>query len=136
MKKREFEMTILVGTDFGAGSDRALEHAISLAEQRSARLCIVHVCRTTWAADGEMTALLRAGMRLEALRAHVAEQVHADAYLRLGQPAPCLLDAIQELRPDLVILGSHGRGAVRRALLGSVTARLCRKSPVPVLVVP
>jgi nucleotide-binding universal stress UspA family protein len=59
--------------------------------------------------------------------------VPAGTELRTGQPAPELLAA---LRPgDLVVLTPHGRGGVRRWLLGSVAEKLVRLAPAPVLLV-
>jgi hypothetical protein len=47
-----------------------------------------------------------------------------------------LLDAIDELDPQLVVVGSHGRTGVKRVLMGSISESLARRSPVAVLIVP
>ena len=47
-----------------------------------------------------------------------------------------LLDAIEELGPQLVVLGSHGRSGVARVLMGSISESLTRRSHVPGLIVP
>lgn len=52
------------------------------------------------------------------------------------QPARVLVDAAVELDADLIAIATHGRGPVMRALIGSVTDRVVRMAPVPVLVVP
>lgn len=57
----------------------------------------------------------------------------AHAVLR-GQPAETLLDWIDRHRPDLVIVGNRGVPRLERTLLGSVSAALVDRSPVPVLV--
>jgi nucleotide-binding universal stress UspA family protein len=57
----------------------------------------------------------------------------AHAVLR-GQPAETLLDWIDRHRPDLVIVGNRGVSILERTLLGSVSAALIDRSPVPVLV--
>ena len=51
-----------------------------------------------------------------------------------GQPAETLLDWIDRHRPDLVIVGNRGVSILERTLLGSVSAALVDRSPVPVLV--
>jgi nucleotide-binding universal stress UspA family protein len=67
--------------------------------------------------------------------AEVPEDVSATGRLRMGSPA-------KEIRKecaagvDLLVLGSRGYGAVRRVLLGSVTAKLVHSAPCPVLLVP
>ena len=58
----------------------------------------------------------------------------ATAEVLTGSPAVTLLDAI---RPDdLVVMTTHGRGGVRRWLLGSVADKLVRAAAAPVLLVP
>lgn len=52
------------------------------------------------------------------------------------QPARVIVDAAVELQVDLIAIATHGRGPVMRALIGSVTDRVVRLAPVPVLVVP
>ncbi|MBX5442034.1 MAG: universal stress protein [Solirubrobacteraceae bacterium] len=58
----------------------------------------------------------------------------ADVELRLGDAAEQLLDVAAEA--DLLVLGSRGYGPVRRVLLGSVSGRVVRDAPCPVIVVP
>lgn len=55
--------------------------------------------------------------------------------LRRGEAASELLTRIRDTRPDLVVMGSHGRGGFQRAVLGSIAAEVVRSSPVPVLVI-
>jgi nucleotide-binding universal stress UspA family protein len=74
-------------------------------------------------------ALLRA---VEPLRTRGLSTAHT--VLR-GRPADALLDWIDGHRPDLVIVGTRGNSVVTQALVGSVSAELIDRSPVPVLVV-
>jgi nucleotide-binding universal stress UspA family protein len=59
---------------------------------------------------------------------------HTEARLVDGRPAVALAEASGDL--DLLVMGSHGRGAVRRALLGSVSSEVVDRARCPVLVVP
>lgn len=52
-----------------------------------------------------------------------------------GKAAKAILEMVEELGPDLIVIGSHGRGGLDQLLLGSVTDRVLRKSRAPVLVV-
>jgi len=52
-----------------------------------------------------------------------------------GEPGPSIVEAAASEQVDLVIVGSHGRGAVKRFVLGSVSEYVVRRASCPVLVV-
>jgi nucleotide-binding universal stress UspA family protein len=52
-----------------------------------------------------------------------------------GNPPEVILRSIRECEHDLVVMGSHGHGRLHRALLGSVSYRVLRDSPVPVMLI-
>lgn len=52
-----------------------------------------------------------------------------------GDPAQAVASAARRERCDLVLMGTHGHGALRQALLGSVATKVIGRSGVPVLVV-
>jgi nucleotide-binding universal stress UspA family protein len=60
--------------------------------------------------------------------------VEAKFRLRMGSPAPAILDTAREERATMIALSTHGRSGLSRFLLGSVAEELLRTSPVPVLV--
>jgi nucleotide-binding universal stress UspA family protein len=51
-----------------------------------------------------------------------------------GHPVPVLQEHIKAHRPDLLVLGSHGRSGVARLMMGSVAENIVRESPVPALI--
>ncbi len=55
--------------------------------------------------------------------------------VEFGAPGPVLCDLAKERSADLVVVGSRGRGAFKRALLGSVSAHVVHNAPCPVLVI-
>ncbi|CAN5619669.1 universal stress protein [soil metagenome] len=57
-------------------------------------------------------------------------------HLPTGSPATVILQAIRDLGADVVVMTTHGRGALGRAWVGSVTDRVMRESPCPVLLLP
>lgn len=75
--------------------------------------------------------------QIEALAASLRERgVDAEALLVQGPTAATILEQAADLRAELIVIGSHGRGALYRALLGSVSADVLRGARQPVLVVP
>jgi len=62
--------------------------------------------------------------------------VNARALMATGSPVTAVLNEAKRLNAELIVVGSHGHGLLYDALLGSVSAGILRKSPIPVLVVP
>lgn len=56
--------------------------------------------------------------------------------VRVGPPRDVVLAAVEELKPRMLVLGTHGRTGLKRLLLGSVSEDITRRSPVPVFLVP
>lgn len=133
---------ILLPTDGSDGTDRIVEHAIHIARENDATLHVLHVVNTSVvpldahsrAIYDEMEAAGRSSVDQICDRA-VDAGVHAIADLRHGTPHSEILDYAQEHDIDLIVLGTHGRGGVSRALLGSVAERVVRLSEAPVLTV-
>ncbi len=135
---------ILVPTDFETASAGALEVATSLALTCNAKVTLLHV----WAIpiypymdfmlnSDVITRVEDAAVKHLAQALEKLQKVLPDAQSRLktGEPGPGIVDAIAELKPDLVVMGTHGRHGIERVLLGSVAEKLVRLSPVPVLTV-
>jgi nucleotide-binding universal stress UspA family protein len=55
--------------------------------------------------------------------------------LRSGVPHQEIVALARDERADLIVIGTHGRGGINRALLGSVADRVVRLAPCPVLTV-
>ena len=72
--------------------------------------------------------------KLDAWKAEYEEAV-LRPMVREGKPATTILEVAADLDPDLIVIGSHGRGGLDHLLLGSVTERVLRKATAPVLVV-
>jgi nucleotide-binding universal stress UspA family protein len=137
---------ILVAIDGSPDADRALAEAIDMADCEHARLTLFSavtmppavaytgvsgdvVTRLTQEAEAETEHVLRAALE------RVPESVSVTS-VRSGDPArPALLRQLKQGGYDLVVMGSRGRGALRSALLGSVSHYILHHSPVPVLIV-
>ena len=128
-----------------------MQMACSIAKAYSARLCLFHVVEPepSYTAYGftpdEFPALhayqeeakRRAAGKLEELLAGVKPELpDATCQIAEGSPLHALLDYIKEIGADLVVLGSHGHGAIASLLLGSVAEGMVRKAACPTLIVP
>lgn len=137
---------ILVGIDFSDSSAGAMYHALALAEKLGAVLHLVHIAPSTsnlavptdigMGMPAEFEDAKRAREQLERLRVMLGAKSAVEIHLRMGDAVQGLLQTITELVPDMVVIGSHGRSAVMRILLGSVSTQIIHQCPVPVLVVP
>lgn len=56
-------------------------------------------------------------------------------FIHMGKPAPEIIRTAKEWPADLIVIGSHGRHGIQRALLGSVAEEVMRHAPCPVLVI-
>lgn len=138
---------ILVATDLepDSASARALDLAIDLATGFGAALTLVHVHEFPAVAyphaavnfaSLQASVLDAASEALVAFAASVRERFpQAKSVLRRGRPWEEILAAAAEYRADLIVIGTHGRRGLSRALLGSVAEKVVRLSPVPVLTV-
>jgi nucleotide-binding universal stress UspA family protein len=134
---------ILVPVDFGESSKQAVEMAVDLAKQYGAELTLVHTWEVPVYGYGAMefsamdmlTPIQEAATgQLDALVAEVRKQhPKVKGVLMRGVPWRELLSVIEEAKPDLVVMGTHGRRGVGRAILGSVAEKIVRLSPAPVL---
>lgn len=136
---------ILVATDFGPSAERAVEVALDLGTRGGAEIVLLHVWQAPAFAYSGMTysvhdvlAPIRDEAQLAldlAIERASLRSMNVTGLLRAGRPWVEIRDAIDELHPDLVVLGTAGRRALARVLLGSVAEKIVRISPVPVLTV-
>jgi nucleotide-binding universal stress UspA family protein len=137
---------ILVALDFDPISEHALDYAIDLGERLGARVTVIHVYSlpVLMALDGEYLptpesasdkATLAQKNLDTALARYAGRKVQLSSVLRIGAAAEEVCAQAKELAADLVVVGTHGRGALGRALLGSVAQSVLHASPVPVLTI-
>lgn len=143
---------ILVPTDGSDTAENAVEHALDIAEKYGAEvhaLYVVDVDSMSLSLGAEQVDRLQQGQfdemeevksKAEEATGYVADaaRVHgleAVEHIAGGQPHRVVAEYAEDHDIDLVVMGSHGRSGVKRALLGSVTERTLRSTDVPVLVV-
>jgi len=133
---------ILLATDLSPASDGAAIQAIELAHDLGAELLVVSVIDSpTIRAVGlgsQRPDVVRASREIAA-QALVgrgrAAGVRVTFLIWDGDPGQSIVDAATSEQVDLVVVGSHGRGAVGRFLVGSVSEYVVRNARCPVLVV-
>ncbi len=136
--------SILVPTDGSREVEQALEHAFDLADTHNATIRALYV----------INAAKYGGLQLETALKGIDNALHSEGEaavnrvdqlapadvtvetaVRKGSPSQVIVDEADTVACDLVVMGTHGRGGIDRLLLGSVTERVVRRSPVPVLTV-
>jgi nucleotide-binding universal stress UspA family protein len=137
--------TILLATDGSPSAQRATDIAIELAGSLDATLRVVSVWHVPVYDYGyvpvqytpELDEAQRDGATHaaeHAVKAATTAGVHATSEIRQGPAAEEICAAAEETAADLIVLGAHGWGAMRRILLGSVSTAVLRHAPCPVLV--
>ena len=134
---------VLLATDLNRTSELATDRAFDLAHRHSADLLVVSVIDP----NDLRQQTGRAGSRWDEVRDR-----HHDAAEKLvargrtigvsvsflvwtGDPGASIVSAAEAESVDLVVVGTHGRGAIGRLFLGSVSEHVVRNAPCPVLVV-
>lgn len=128
---------ILAATDFSHRADRALERAALLCQAGSARLEIVH------AVDPDRPAALvtaEAGLSRDLLdeqRRSLLDrfEIHAGTHLYEGEAFQGIASAIDDLKPDLLVIGAYRRRLLQDTFVGTTAERAIRRSGIPVLMV-
>ena len=137
---------IVCATDFSEPSQEALRYATSLASRANARLDVLYVL--DWP-DGERPHhppfdvpeyrryLQDEGMRQlrAAVPAAARDWCEVRETVAVGRPWREILRVAAEVEADLIVLGTHGRGAFDRVLFGSTASHVVRQAACPVLTV-
>lgn len=131
---------ILVATDFGEASDAALTYGRALARTFGATLHVLHVVENFFmrptVADPYLLQATAAKRLNELLTDEDRVTLRAHAVIETsGAPAAAITAYARSANIDLIVMGTHGRGAVEHLLMGSVAERVVRTAPCPVLTV-
>lgn len=139
---------IVVGIDGSPHAERALHWALDEAERRGAKVEAVSVHPAPMSMYAvPMEAVVYTGVTREKLddasrgllqrtveRALGGRDIEVDQIVAEGTPSGVLKDTAKGA--DLLVVGTHGRGAIRGSLMGSVTLKVIHDPPCPVVAVP
>jgi nucleotide-binding universal stress UspA family protein len=140
---------ILVATDFGEAADNALVYGRELAQRFDATLHVLHVAENVYisAFGAETYASFAPDLQREleeAAHKRLAEAIidsdgsgprTVPVVMTSSSPAFAIIDYAREHGIDLIIMGTHGRGALGHVLMGNVAERVVRLAPCPVLTI-
>lgn len=133
---------ILFATDFSDYSNAALPYALAIARQYGAKLFGAHVVASedylftapeSWPAHMQQEEQLQ-----QEVAARLEEQLQGaphEILFGVGDVWKVLSQHIGEHDVDLIVVGTHGRSAVRKLLMGSVAEKIFRQATCPVLIV-
>ena len=135
--------SILVPLDFSDSSGKALKYAVALATQFGSKIVPMYVVELPDVVgmtqllldDDETQEALKSKLLKFARKASVPSTMIDHPLVRKGRAYREIIDGAQTLHSDLIIISTHGYSGVNRMLLGSVTERVVREAPCPVLVV-
>jgi nucleotide-binding universal stress UspA family protein len=142
--------TIVVATDFSETAEEALNLALELVEGTDREIALVNVVldplQQPWMVDavGVNTEDLQASWvegaerEFQALlkRRRLTVSPTLSTHIVIGRPDVEIVRFAEEYGADLIVMGTHGYGRVKRFLLGSVADQVVRQARCPVLVVP
>ena len=137
---------ILVPTDLSEGAETALDYACELAAPLGARVHLLHVIGIPVLGVPELGVALTSTVidtliqdnqaALDKIaQSKAATTTIGQVLLKTGDARDVINQTAKELQVDLIVMGTHGRRGVSRALLGSVTETVVRSAPCPVLAV-
>jgi nucleotide-binding universal stress UspA family protein len=133
--------SILVAWDGSEHAKRALAEAIDLARTQEARLTLLSVAAPIHAWPGYIPPITEADLvsaaeqMLAEGEALVPDGIPVSGRTATGDPGTELLKRTAAANHDLIVMGSRGRGAIRSAVLGSVSHFVLNHATVPVLIV-
>ncbi len=140
---------ILVATDFGDASDAALTYGRALARNFGSTLHLLHVAENLFTrgigGEGYIAVLPDLQKDVEDTARKQLDDLAIDndpgapavhtVVLTSNTPAMAVVEYARDRKIDLIVMGTHGRGAVAHLLMGSVAERVVRTAPCPVLTV-
>ncbi len=136
---------ILCPIDHSDGSKEALKYAVSLALKDKAKLYLLHIidirsfnegleAMAMQIPDEETLEQLRIKL-LDCIPEEIRDNMNVEAIVIQGVPFAEIISIAREKEVDMIVIGSHGRTGISHMMLGSVSEKVVRKAPCPVLTV-
>lgn len=138
---------VLYPTDLSESSRPALAYAAAVSRRDGARLTVLHAAPpfepllvpSAEAGSARPVALPTIDDLRDAVRTFAGDALaglDVDVCVEAGDPSPVIVDHAVAKAADLLVMGTHGRSGFDRLLAGSVTEKVLRRAPCPVLTIP
>lgn len=142
---------ILLTSDGSKNSEFAIEHALQIASDEGAEVIVLHVVDKKHLSNIHEDAIGETNFYeytdkvlndfekvIQELESEKEEQykVKITKLARQGRPCDVIIKVCKEEDIDMIVMSNSGKNKVDRFLLGSVTEKIIREAPVPVLVIP
>lgn len=137
--------TILIPTDFSTRSEASYRYACEMAKATGAKLHFLNVIEAPYDFPSRMDDILKASKKEHKIKLEgIIHDLHSfdnfsklkiDYSIKTGKPSLEILSAIDDINPDLVVMGTGGETGIKQVLYGSITNRILIDSPIPVLAI-
>ena len=156
-----FYNKILVTTDLTPNSEFAFKHAVMLGRRNDAKIYLLHVLPQVDSTMRNYISSMLGEKQLKELEQNNMEKARnemkreiddfakkelanfpedlarfAGTEVAVGHPVIKILETAKRLDVDLIVMGTHGKGIIEQAFLGSVAEKVLKKSTWPVFVIP
>jgi nucleotide-binding universal stress UspA family protein len=139
---------LLVAVDLSESTGKIIEKSRHLAKALSAKVWVLHIAEPEpdfvgldvgpqYERDALSEKFHRQHSEIQAIAEGLRKEgLDTTALLVQGATIESILKEVSKLDPDIVVVGSHGGGAMRQLLVGSVSEGVLRKADCPILVIP
>jgi nucleotide-binding universal stress UspA family protein len=148
---------ILYATDLSENSAYAFRYAVNSAEKHNATIHILHVLphhtipsEDAFVASDQIMKLFKDSKPaiLKKIKKRVDTIIQREikdnpdfmkritVQVAKGDPSAKILEVADELKPDLLIMGTHSKGIIAHTFLGSVATRVLQRTRIPVFIIP
>lgn len=135
-------MKILVPIDFSENSIKALETALSLANEKKTNILLVHVIELVYdfasQAEIALTSLHSDGeaQMKKIIKTYEDRKIPMQSVVLEGTAAITIARIAEEEEVDLIVMGTQGASGIKKTLIGTVTVNLVKESSCPILIIP
>jgi nucleotide-binding universal stress UspA family protein len=144
--------SILVPTDGSKVAQKAAKYAVELAKQTNASLTLLNVIDKRFVVSQSIPSASSPTYLTEPIEDYLKQaaksfmeeiekickrnRIHCGTVIKTGHPVEEIVKEAEKLKADIIVMGSHGKSAVKAAVLGSVTFGVIhRDTRIPVLIV-